>query len=48
MNEPTLRPFQLASDDQDPLDSPDDLESEKQNEKEPEALPDDVDVNGED
>jgi hypothetical protein len=37
MNEPTLRAFQLASDDQDPLDSPDDLESEKQNEKEPEA-----------
>lgn len=35
------------SDDQDPLDSPDDVETEKQYEKEPEALPDDAGVNGE-
>lgn len=46
MNQKEQPPRLMASDDQDPLDSPDDLESEKQNEKEPEALPDDVDVNG--
>lgn len=44
MSEQTYR---MANDDQDPLDSPDDQETEKQYEEEPEALPDDAGVNGE-
>ncbi|KKN93943.1 hypothetical protein LCGC14_0192060 [marine sediment metagenome] len=39
----------LSGDDQDPLDSPDDVETEKQNEgPEPDASPDDAGVNGDD
>ena len=34
-------------DNQDPLDSPDDVDTEKQYEEEPEVLPDDAGVNGE-
>ncbi len=48
MNRPAQEPYRMAGDDQDPLDSPDDLESEKQYEEEPEALPDDAGVNGDD
>ncbi|WP_256380895.1 hypothetical protein [Stutzerimonas azotifigens] len=34
--------------DQDPLDSPDDLESDGKNAREPEALPDDAEADGND
>lgn len=48
MTEAEQPTWQMSGDDQDPLDSPDDVDTEKQYEEEPEALPDDAGVNGED
>lgn len=48
MNGPAQEPNRMTGNDQDPLDSPDDLESEKQYEEEPETSPDDAGVNGDD
>lgn len=48
MNSDQALPDTGMAGNQDPLDSPDDIETEKQYEEEPEALPDDAGVNGKD
>ena len=40
--------YKMMSGDQDPLDSPDDVDTEKQYEEERDVMPDDAGVNGDD